>query len=197
MTARGPYQGMLQILRFNWRFYAGTAASLIAALFLAAHLSSPWNVLLPAATLPALFWTCSSLAVSHYIYDRSTLYDLRWLAKSFSQLPARWINIHAGLDEISPLLSALFPSTQGRVLDIYDPDEMTEPSIAEVRRISNSKSEPASWAALPLPGGTFDAAILMFAAHELRNSASRVQFFREVARVLRKRRRDRSDRARP
>jgi SAM-dependent methyltransferase len=186
MNTRGRYQGMLQILRFNCRFYAGALGLLIAAFFLAAHLSAPWRMLLSTAALPALFWMCSSLLVSHYIYDRSPLYNLSWLADNLSQRPGKWLNIHAGLDEISPLVADLFPSAEGRVLDIYDPGEMTERSIAVARQTSGSKSESSPWAALPLPTGTFDAAILMFTAHELRRAASRVQFFLELSRVLRK-----------
>jgi SAM-dependent methyltransferase len=192
MKTRGAYQGMLQILRFNCRFYAGTIGLLTAAFFLAAHLSAPWPMLLLTAALPALFWICSSLLVSHYIYDRSSLYNLSWLADNLSQRPGKWLNIHAGLDEISPLVADLFPSAEGRVLDIYDPGEMTERSIVVARQVSASKSESSAmseaspWAALPLATGTFDAAILMFTAHELRRVASRVQFFRELSRVLRK-----------
>jgi SAM-dependent methyltransferase len=184
MTPGGPYQGMFQILRFNRRTYAAAAALLIAAFLLATRLNAPWNALLLAAALSALFWTFSSLLVSHYVYDRSPLYDLSWLANSLSKVPKKWLTIHAGLDEISPLLTPLFPAAEGRVLDIFDPQEMTEPSIAEARRISTTESERVPWGSLPISSGTFDAAILMFAAHELRSATSRVQFFRELARVL-------------
>jgi len=38
-------------------------------------------------------------------------------------------------NDASPALRRLFPDAQGRVLDVYDPREMTEPSIATARRI--------------------------------------------------------------
>jgi SAM-dependent methyltransferase len=135
MTAatRSPYQGMFQILRFNHRYYAITLAAVTIAFVLAALIPAPWRALLIAATFPALFWTCSSLLVSHYVYDRSPLYNLKWLADQLTLPPKRWVNIHAGLDETTHLLTALFPSTEGGALDIYDPLEMTERSIAEAR----------------------------------------------------------------
>src|SRR5258708_22438754 len=128
-----------------------------------------------------LFWLGSSLLVSHYIYDRFPLYDLSWLARSLSRAPRRWVNIHAGLDETSHLLATLFPSAEGKVLDIYDPREMTEPSIEQARRINPASLQavPADWRALPLPDHQLDAAFLVFAAHELRRHDARVQLFRE------------------
>jgi SAM-dependent methyltransferase len=226
---RQPYQGVLQILRFNRRFYAGTLAAVTAAFLIAALLPAPWHTFLRIAALPALFWMSSSLLVSHYIYDRSPLYDLTWLAKRLAQPPQRWVNIHAGLDETSHLITALFPQSQGCVLDIYDPTEMPERSIAEARRgtccqapcvslgLLSAKEEPcsarlgfsegdgavcspakaettlgfaglaarATWSTLPLPSRTLDTVFLIFTAHELRRPAARVQFFRELARVLR------------
>jgi SAM-dependent methyltransferase len=181
-----PYQGVLQILRFNGRFYAGTLAVSGAGLLALPYLPLPLlpRVALGAGLFAALYWMCASLAVSHYVYDRYPLYDLTWIARSLSHAPRRWVNIHAGLDETSEIIAALFPSAEGEVWDIYDPQEMTEPSIEEARR-----SRPAclhvDWRALPLADRTLDAAFLIFAAHELRLAESRARFFQELARVLR------------
>jgi ubiquinone/menaquinone biosynthesis C-methylase UbiE len=97
------------------------------------------------------------------------------------------VNIHAGLDETSHLLLALFPSAEGKVLDIYDPREMTEPSIEQARRVApaSARAVPADWRALPLPDNELDTAFLVFVAHELRRHEARVQLFRDLARVLR------------
>jgi len=187
MTAtRGPYQGVLQILRFNWRFYAGTLALAAGGLLALPYLPVPplLRVLLAAGFFAAIFWMCASLAVSHYVYDRYPLYDLTWIAHALSQTPRRWVNIHAGLDETSEILAALFPDAHGDIWDIYDPREMTEPSIEEARR-SRPASRAADWRALPAADQTLDAAFLIFAAHELRRPESRSRFFQDLARVLR------------
>jgi ubiquinone/menaquinone biosynthesis C-methylase UbiE len=113
---------------------------------------------------------------------------LRWLARALSNLPRRWVNIHAGLDETTQLLSALFPSATGKALDIYDPREMTEPSIAQAREqartASTIRSTPAHWNSLPIADDTLDAAFLIFVTHELRRHEARVKLFQELSRTL-------------
>jgi len=187
VAVRGRYQGMLEILQYNRRFYACTLAGAVLALFLAAGVPPGWRVLLLSGATPALFWLCSSLLVSHYIYDRFALHDLSWLPRRLSRGPRRWVNVHAGLDETSHLLDALFHPAEGKTLDIYDPREMTEPAIEQARRTGPAtvRAIPADWRALPLPDSDCDAAFLVFAAHELRRHEARVQLFRELARALR------------
>lgn len=99
--------------------------------------------------------------------------------------PRQWVNIHAGLDETSGLLAALFPMAEGRVVDIHDAAEMTETSIGEARRIASTTAPAGDWRALPLFDKSCDAAFLIFAAHELRRHDARVTLFREIARSLR------------
>jgi SAM-dependent methyltransferase len=183
---RGAFQGVLQILRFNRRFYLTSIAGITAALLVASQASPAWRAMLQGGCLLALFWTCSSLLVSYYVYDWFPLYQFNWLARLLPEAPGHWVNIHAGLDETSHLLSTLFPSAGGRVLDIYDPHEMTEHSIEEARRLlpSLERATPVLWNCLPLGSETLDIALLMFAAHELRRNEARVQLFHELARVL-------------
>ncbi len=175
---------MTKILRYNWQFYAATTAGLAAAWFVAWWFSPMWRVLILTATVPAAIWTCSSLLVSYYVYDRPALYSLAWLERCLSRAPARWVNIHAGLDETSDRLAVRFPSSESQVLDIYDAREMTERSIREARSTQTRRSKTADWRALPFGDGEMDTAFLMFAAHELRRPEARAQFFREVARVV-------------
>ena len=128
----------------------------------------------------------ASLAVSHYIYDRSALYDFRWMRERLPRAPRNWVNIHSGLDQTSQILRSVFPNSDGQILDIYDPTEMTEPSIARARELSSggSKALAADFRHLPLPDSSCDAVFLIFSVHELRQRDSRVEFFKEVARVL-------------
>jgi len=179
---------MRSILRYNHRFYSFTLAGTAAAALIASQTPPGWRAPLWACVGVALYWVCSSLAVSHYVYDRSPLCQMRWLADCLSRPPRRWLSIHAGLDGAGRALYELFPSAQGSVLDIYDSQEMTEPSIAAARRIHSAgqeQSTPADWRALPIADHAVDAVFLIFAAHELRRQEARAQFFREVGRVLR------------
>jgi SAM-dependent methyltransferase len=183
---RAPYQGLLEIFRFNRPFFARTLVGVVAAVIFSPWLPVPLRALLLLAAGAAVFWSCSSLLVSHYVYDRSPLYRLDWLNECLAGPPKCWINIHSGIDETSRGIAAMFPGSQGQILDIYDPREMSEPSIGLARRITKASLAATDWRALPAQDQTFDAAFLMFAAHELRRHETRVQLFREIARVLRK-----------
>jgi SAM-dependent methyltransferase len=186
IPARAPYQGLVQIFQYNRPFYIRTLAGVMAAILLSMWLPPVLRALLLPASGAAAFWSCSSLLVSHYVYDRSHFYRLYWLPACLSRPPARWINIHAGVDETSLTISSMFPGSEGQVVDIYDPCEMTEPSIAQARRLAAAPSASADWRALPAPDQAFDAAFLIFAAHELRHHEARVQLFHEIFRVLRR-----------
>jgi SAM-dependent methyltransferase len=185
IRARAPYQGLLQIFNYNRPFYIRTLSGVIAAIIVSVWLPLGLRALVMLATGAAVFWTCSSLLVSHYIYDRSTFYSFYWLRKCLSRPPVRWINIHSGIDETSLVIDSMFPGSQGQIADIYDPREMTEPSIERARRIAKVPLAATDWRALPAQDQEFDAAFLIFAAHELRHHEARMRLFREVARVLR------------
>jgi SAM-dependent methyltransferase len=164
--------------------YAAAAAGIAASILLPA----PWHNMALAAALPGALWACASLAVSYYVYDWSAIYRLDWLAGRLKRTPRRWVNIHAGLDETSLALAELFPNSVGETLDIYDPLEMTEPSIARARRLAGHQppATAAKWRELPVRGESIDAAFTTIAAHELRRPEARVQFFRELRRILRR-----------
>lgn len=185
-AVRRPYQGVLQILQFNWRCYLVTVAAVAVALLAAPFLPRLWRVGLLLGVAPALFWLASSLLVSHYVYDRFPLYDLNWITRALSRMPNRWLNIHCGLDETSGLLKSIFPHATGEVVDIFDPQVMTEASIRQAQRIERGGLAPrlAHYDDLPFIPRTFDAVFCIFAAHELRREYQRSKLFLEIARVL-------------
>lgn len=187
---RGKYDGMLQILAFNRHLYTTAAIALalgsVGLHLLAANPNSYWKIIVIGCLVLTAFWTLSSLAVSYWVYDRSSIYKWTWLADCLPTGPRRWVNIHAGLDESSPALRRLFPSSEGAVLDIFDPMEMTEPSIAQARLRANNTvvATAADFRVLPLDKESLDTIFLIFAAHEIRRTESRLKFFRELKRVL-------------
>jgi len=183
---RRPYQGVLQILQFNWRSYIATSACAGVALLAIPSLPPPGRVGLTLFAAPALFWMASSLLVSHYVYDRFPHYNLNWISRALSRTPRRWINIHCGLDETSGLLEAIFPDATGQVVDIFDSRVMTETSIRQARRVNGGAipASPARYNDLVFSAESFDAAFCIFAAHELRLHHQRVKLFQEIARIL-------------
>jgi len=185
-AVRRPFQGVLQILQFNWRSYSSTAAVVVVALLAAPYLPRLLRVGLLIGVAPALFWMVSSLLVSHYVYDRFPLYDLSWITRALSRVPTRWLNIHCGFDETSSLLADLFPGVAFNVVDIFDPRIMTEPSISQARHFGQAAiaATTARFDRLPFGPSAFDAAFCIFAAHELRLARQRATLFLEIARVL-------------
>jgi ubiquinone/menaquinone biosynthesis C-methylase UbiE len=142
--------------------------------------------LLILGAVAAVFWLALSLAVSHYVYDRSDLYRWQWIRERIAPNPRHVLNIHAGLDETSLALQEMYPAAEVTILDIYDPVEMTEPSIARARREAHSMlaSVKADFRKLPLQTASADLVTVVFVAHELRHAAAKEAFFREAWRVL-------------
>lgn len=182
---RTPYQGLVQIFAFNRPFYLRAIAAIAVTLLTSLYLPPMLRTLLLLGMAAATFWACSSLLVSHYVYDRSGFYSLAWLPVCLSRAPRRWLNLHAGLDEISPTLQSIFPASEGRTLDIYDPLKMTEPSIRRARLLAGAPFVSHAPQHLPAANADFDTAFLVFVAHEFRSHADRVHLFREAARALR------------
>ena len=181
-------RGLRQIVRFNWPFYAMAGAA-IALIPVAVHrlpLGAAARRGLDTATAAAGFWIVASLVTSWIVYDRSRLMRWTWVPEALRGLPRTWLNIHAGLDESTPALRTLLNGSHGRVFDIFDPAEMTEPSIARARSLARNEiaAEPADFRHLPAPDASIDAALLLLSAHELRTDAARSAFFAELHRVV-------------
>jgi len=181
-------RGVVQIVRFNWPFYAA-AAVVLAGIELGMRLvpiPSTTRVLLQAVTGPAALWMVASIAASWIIYDRSRLSRWEWIGDAIGLRPRRWINVHAGFDQSTPALQRLLAPSDGRVFDIFDPVEMSEPSVARARRLCRPEvdPEPVDFHHLPVPQDSIDAAFLLLSAHELRTDAARASFFGELHRVL-------------
>lgn len=184
---RGRLQGLTQIVRFNWPMYATALAATIVAAVVLAFMPLPFVIRFTIAAALAIgaYWAVASLVVSFWLYDASPLCRWAWVKGELNTAPASWLNLHCGFDESTPALRRLLPGTSGRALDIFDPTEMTEPSIARARRLADADAEPADYRHLPVEDGSVDAAFLMLSAHELRSDTARRALFVDLHRALR------------
>jgi ubiquinone/menaquinone biosynthesis C-methylase UbiE len=179
---RKRFQGVFNIVRFNWHFYVIALSVLCGLLLLAYRWGFPWWLVL-SMTVAFVSMTVS-LLVSYYIYDCSNLYHFDWLPDGHQRLQI--VNINAGFDETSALLQQKFPNAALRVLDFYDPKLHTEVSIKRARKryppylgtISCNSQH------LPLEAESMDAIFVILAAHEIRNPEERLVFFKELKRAL-------------
>ena len=187
-SVRGRYQGVLQIFRYNWPYYALAASVGLLGLGVVAlaPLSTVPKVLIALGSSRVIAGAAASLVVSHYIYDLSPLCQRRWIVETLPERPKHWVNIHAGLDETSGALGRLFPEARATVWEIYDPAAMTEPSIARARRLTScdGPAAHADFRRLPLQDCACDTIFVIFTAHELRSAQARLRFFKELRRVV-------------
>lgn len=187
-AARGKCDGVLQILQYNVGYYVASLITLVVTSTLLWLQLVPWRMEMGLAGLAslAMFWSLSSLIISYYVYDYAGVTRWKWLPGMVLFPPRRWLNIHTGLDQSTEILREFFPGTGYVVLDIYDPQEMTEPSIARARRVQlvRHSAVPSKLDRLPLPDRDRDTLFLLFAAHEIREPKRRVAFFQEAARLL-------------
>jgi hypothetical protein len=131
-AVRKPFQGIINIIRFNWHFYLIAFVAISLLYFIAGFwMKNPLlaNLVSAVVLLPVLI----SLLISYYVYDRSGLYALNWLTIDNSR-PEHMINIHAGFDETSTILRKKFPLAHLSVFDFYDPAKHTEVSIKRARK---------------------------------------------------------------
>lgn len=181
---RKPFQGVWNIIRFNWHYYVGYVVVLLVAYPI--MLVSPfWLQLLGLWAI----WTASlnvviTLAVSWYIYDRSDLYSLHWLDEVLDG--STILNINAGFDETSELIEENYPSLTLKICDFYNPKKHTEVSIKRARKAypQHPKTVAVETDHLPFEDDTFDACVAMLSAHEIRAENERIDFFKELKRVL-------------
>ena len=179
------YAGVAKILRFNWPWYA--AAVVATGLGLAALVwwipAGPWRMVAVAALAVGNSWLLLSLIVSHVVYDRSALARGGWLDGAQA---ASIAILHAGHDEGSIHVARLLPGAVCQVFDISDPAHGLSPSLRRARAEAAASATaivvPSS--SIPLPDGTIDLALVVFAAHELRDDGTRSGFFRELARIV-------------
>lgn len=189
MTRRGRWQGMLTIAQLNWPLYAAAVAVLLLALggfVFAKHPEVRLACSLFAAG--AGYFVFVSLAVSHTVYDRSDLYRWAWLERVLRDAPRSDVLFcHTGFDEASDSLRLRYPESRWIVLDHFDPQRMTEPSIRRARRRFPPSTDtlPAPFSRWPVAAGSADVIFALLAIHELRSESERSAWFAEARRCLR------------
>lgn len=176
---RKPAQGVINIIRFNWHFYVFSVAIMFILLLFQQKYC---YILCVLVLLP----TVTSLAVSYYVYDFSGFYDLKWLNQLKIQNNSKIVNIHAGFDETSHLISQKNSNAELYIYDFYDETKHTEVSIKRARKRypNHEHTKQIQTSFLPNATAEIDFIFLIFAAHEIRDDSERIDFFKELNRIL-------------
>lgn len=183
---RKPFQGVYNIIRFNWHFYVLSLAVIVTLFFLKEKAPSYLQFYFSCLLWLVVITNLMSLLVSFYVYDVSGLYKLNWLNDLKINEAGKFINITAGFDETSQLLLAKFDKANLTVYDFYNPRQHTEISIKRARKVYSPfpGTEIISTDYLPLDNASVDHLFAIFSVHEIRDSMERATFFKELARVL-------------
>ncbi len=181
---RRPFQGVWNIVRFNWHFYLLSLGLALILLLPIRALDELYRSFAGAAFLLLTGTTLLSLLVSYYVYDLSGLYRMDWSGEC---APGGCIvNVHAGFDETSPLLRERFPASELIVFDFYDPAKHTEVSIRRARRACPPfpGTRSINTLSIPLQDNSADKIFVTLSAHEIRNDDERIAFFTALKRLL-------------
>lgn len=189
MSARGGFQGVAAVVRFNWPFYLAALCVLVGSVVGLVFISLPWlQAVMVLAAAGCLYFILVSLGVSHWVYDRSDLFRWEWLGKALpKEAPERIVFCHSGFDESSGMLVERFRAAEFRILDHHDARWMSEPSIMRARRLFPpvEGTLPAPFGEWPVADGWADVVLGILAIHELRETGERSDWFREARRCLR------------
>jgi ubiquinone/menaquinone biosynthesis C-methylase UbiE len=183
---RKPFQGIWNIIRFNWHFYLLSIGFALLIFSLKGFLPTHYIILSNILCFLIMAISVISLLISFYVYDLSSLYKLNWLNELSITKSCKLVNVTAGFDESSILFKNKFPGADLLVYDFYDPIKHTEISIKRAR-----KAYPAfqgtlqvSTSSLPLKDNFVDNVFVILSAHEIRNENERNIFFNELKRIL-------------
>lgn len=180
-----PFQGVLNIIRFNWHFYVVSTSFLILLILLSQIGSNSFQLFVNIICSAILIVILVSLLVSFFVYDLSGLYDFKWMEALDVNEPYTIVNINAGFDETSELLKNRFVNSKLVVLDFYDPLKHTEVSIERARKAypSYPNTKQVKTNDLPFMDKSVDKVFAILSAHEIRNEEERNLFFKELNRI--------------
>ncbi len=181
---RKPFQGVFNIIRFNWHFYVIALCLVLSIFFISSYIEKPYLNFIYVLVILVLYSIFISLLASFYVYDLSGLYHLDWIEKNNEE--SIIVNINAGFDETSHLLKNKFKHAKLIALDFYNPKKHTEVSIkrARVAYPPFPETKQIETSNIELTDNSVDKIFVILSAHEIRNEIERTTFFNELKRVL-------------
>ena len=179
---RKPFQGVFNIIRFNWHFYLFALIAIFISILLKNLIPQPFQNLIVLGIIISTFSIAISLIASYYIYDYSKLYQFNWLVEANYK---KILNINAGFDETSAILKSRYLNSDLTICDFYNPQKHTEISIKRARKAypPDCHSFQVTTDNLPFPDDSFDYSFAILSAHEIRDEKERINFFKELNRA--------------
>jgi SAM-dependent methyltransferase len=184
VKTRNKFQGVGNILLFNWHFYLLACIFIVSSLLLSSYYFPAYLKLIFILNGLIVFQLLVSLFTSYFIYDLNSLYDFKLIKASTKKMFLA--NINAGFDETSEILKQKFSQSTLIPMDFYNPENHTEISIKRARKRYPPTDENLQISATNInyTDHSFDKIFLIFTAHEIRDFKERLKFFEELKRIL-------------
>ncbi len=184
---RKPFQGVWNIIRFNWHYYLSASFILLILVVVAGLVNNTIGSGMIVIAVLIFAILLISLGASLYIYDLSGLYYFDWMENVIEEAQTSVVNINAGFDETSKWLRHKYSNAKLDVFDFYDPALHTEISIKRARAAYPPYPGTISikTGKLPVRNNASDSIFIILAAHEIRIREERIVFFKECRRLLR------------
>ncbi|MEO5777107.1 MAG: methyltransferase domain-containing protein [Flavobacterium sp.] len=181
---RKPFQGVVNIVRFNWHLYLIALSIILGLFFIAGYFDTTFQNVIYIFCFLIFATTFISLLASFYVYDVSKMYQLDWIDRNNEEKVI--LNINAGFDETSQLLQDKFNTAELIALDFYNPEKHTEISIKRARKAYHPfpNTKQIETTNLKLENDSADKIIVIFSAHEIRDEKERTLFFKELHRII-------------
>jgi len=181
---RKPFQGIKNIIHFNWHFFIIAVSFIAVLLYLTVYTTSIIKSALQVVSVLIFVSILVSLFVSYYVYDLSGFYKFHWLENSDRKISV--LNINAGFDETSAILKNKYKNANFIALDFYDANKHTEISIKRARKkyAPYPNTVVIDSSNIKLESNSIDKIFVILSAHEIRNKEERIRFFSELKRVL-------------
>jgi cell fate (sporulation/competence/biofilm development) regulator YmcA (YheA/YmcA/DUF963 family) len=183
---RKPFQGIKNVVRFNWHFYVLALVFVFIVLASTLFIKDTYNWYAYVIAGMIVITTSFSLLATYYIYDCSNVYSLDYLEELNITSKDKLVNIHSGFDEFSFTIDNKFKPQNFSVFDFYNREKHTEVSIERARKVSaifpNTKTIETS--TISLTTQSVDFIFVLFSAHEIRNMEERIVFFQQMEKAL-------------
>ena len=186
------YSGTISTLLYNWPIFAGALFFGMVALTVSLILTSPWNWLFLVSGIGVLALAVSILLTTFIVYDWGRQHEYDRLAE-LGGVAAANVVIDITCGKLRGSRGLLTHHLQGYycLIDIYDPEKMTDPALQRARQLeppllSQRRIYRREGRAnnLPLPHQWADVIFCDFSLHEIEDAADRQALFAEFARVL-------------
>ncbi|MEO8516931.1 MAG: methyltransferase [Flavobacterium sp.] len=187
-TIRKSFQGIGNVVKFNWHFYVLALILLIVLLTSTLFINSNYTIYCFVMAAVVFIPTFISLLVTYYIYDYSDIYEIEYLNELNISQEDKLVNIHAGFDEFSFAIAEKFKTQNLSVFDFYNPKKHTEISIERARKVSSvfPNTQSIETSTIRLEPESVATIFVLFSAHEIRNLQERIVFFKQMEKALHK-----------